>query len=101
MVGSKKDIKSVMKRYDSPIEIEMKKFYSSLSERDKRRYAAIEAVKLGHGGQKYIATILGCAEKTISRGIIELKEMPAESEPTQRIRRPGGGRKKYEKKRKL
>ena len=28
----------------------MRKFYASLSEKDRRRYAAIEAKKLGHGG---------------------------------------------------
>ena len=33
--------------YPNSIESEMKKFYKSLSEKDKRRYAAIEAQKLG------------------------------------------------------
>ena len=37
----------------------MKKFYNTLSEKDRRRYAAIEALKLGYGGQKYICEILG------------------------------------------
>ena len=36
--------------YSNSIESEMKKFYKSLSEKDKRRYAAIEAHKLGWGG---------------------------------------------------
>lgn len=36
--------------YSKEIESEMVKFYDSLSEKDKRRYAAIEAKKLGHGG---------------------------------------------------
>jgi hypothetical protein len=30
----------------------MVKIYNSLGEKDKRRYAAIEAKKLGHGGIK-------------------------------------------------
>ena len=33
----------------------MRKYYSTLSEKDRRRYAAIEAKKLGHGGITYIA----------------------------------------------
>lgn len=36
--------------YDTSIEQEMKKFYGTLSEKDKRHYAAIEALKLGYGG---------------------------------------------------
>lgn len=90
-----------MRKYEPTIEKEMKKFFGTLCERDKRRYAAVEAIKLGHGGQRYVAQILGCAEKTISRGVKELKEMPAESEPAQRIRREGGGRRRYEKKRSI
>jgi len=90
-----------MRQYEPTIEKEMKKFYGTLSERDKRRYAAVEAIKLGHGGQKYVAKVLGCSEKTISRGAKELQEMPTESEPAQRIRRKGGGRHKYEKKDKI
>jgi hypothetical protein len=41
--------------YCEEIESEMVKFYISLSEKDKRRYAAIEAKKMGHGGIKYIS----------------------------------------------
>jgi hypothetical protein len=40
--------------YSEEIESEMLKFYQSLNEKDKRRYAAIEAKKLGHGGIKYM-----------------------------------------------
>ncbi len=41
--------------YSKEIESEMVKLYNSLSEKDKQRYAAIEAKKLGHGGIKYIS----------------------------------------------
>lgn len=84
-----------MKPYPSEIEAEMKKFHQTLSEKDKRRYAAIEAMKLGHGGIVYIATLLGCDRNTVSEGIKELKQMPADSGQEQRIRRAGGGRKPY------
>jgi hypothetical protein len=41
-------------KYSEEIEKQMKAFYNALSEKDRRRYAAIEAMKLGHGGQNYI-----------------------------------------------
>jgi len=44
---------------DSPeIEIKMRDFYNSLSEKDRRRYAAIIAPKLGYGGASYIRQLL-------------------------------------------
>ena len=39
-----------MRHYSSAIEDQMHSFYQSLSEKDRRRYAAIEATKLGRGG---------------------------------------------------
>jgi hypothetical protein len=36
-----------MQAYTPEIECEMKKFYQTLSEKDKRHYAAVEAIKLG------------------------------------------------------
>ena len=86
----------VLKPYPSEIEQEMKRFYQTLSERDKRRYAAIEAHKLGYGGINYVAKILGCHRSTIRAGKAELKELPEDSVYDHRIRKPGGGRKSYE-----
>jgi Rhodopirellula transposase DDE domain len=87
------------------IERDMKAFYDSLSEKDRRRYAALEAAKLGHGGTHYIATVLGCDPKTIRHGQHELATLPdPRSERLRqargpdpragRVRRPGGGRKR-------
>ena len=73
----------------------MRKFYQTLSEKDRRRYAAIEAKKLGHGGITYVAQVLGCAQSTISIGIQELERLPEGSGYAASIRRPGGGRKPY------
>ncbi len=68
-------------------------FANTLNEKDRRRFAAIEASQRGHGGITYIARVLGCSEKTIERGIAELDHL--EDDPaTGRIRRPGAGRKK-------
>jgi hypothetical protein len=73
--------------YPNPIEREMKKFYDSLSEKDRRRYAAVEAAKLGHGGTEYIARLLGCEAKTIRHGQQDLEALPAET--PERVRKKG------------
>jgi hypothetical protein len=54
----------------------MKTFVASLSEHDRRGYAAIEAFKLGYGGIGYIADLLGCSERTVRRGLAELRNPP-------------------------
>ncbi len=38
--------------YTAIVERLMVKLYESLSEKDRRRYAAVEAVKLGQGGMQ-------------------------------------------------
>ncbi len=48
-----------MQAYRPEIERVMKKYYATLSEKGQRCYAAVEALKLGQGGQVYIARILG------------------------------------------
>ena len=44
-----------MQPYPEEIEEQMQWYYQSLSEKDRRRYAAIEAVKLGYGGITYVS----------------------------------------------
>lgn len=77
--------------YSLEIEEQMQRYYQSLSEKDRRRYAAIEAVKLGYGGISYVHRILGHSRKSIHLGIAELSDPEAMSEVSQRA--PGGGRK--------
>jgi hypothetical protein len=78
----------LLDRYAPEVEARMKTLYGSLNEKDRRRYAAIEADKLGHGGQKYIAELLGCDYKTLRRGLDELDHPP--DLPPGRIRKKGG-----------
>ncbi len=59
--------------YEKTVEDEMKNFYDSLSEKNRRRYAAIEVRKLAYGAKQYISTILDCDYKTIERGLLDLK----------------------------
>jgi hypothetical protein len=73
--------------YPREIEAHMKRLYESLNEKDRRRYAAIEAAKLGHGGQTYIVALFGCDYKTIRRGLEELENPP--DLPRGRIRQKG------------
>jgi hypothetical protein len=81
-----------MDAYAPEIERMMKRLYDSLSEDDRRRYAAIEVAKLGHGGTEYIAQILECDAKTIRRGKAELEAI--DELDTTRVRKKGGGAKR-------
>jgi len=77
--------------YTQNTEEKMLKFYNSLSEKDRRRYAAIEVEKLGYGGISYISRILHCSDNTIYRGQQELiKDIPNDHQ----IRAQGTGRKR-------
>jgi hypothetical protein len=77
--------------YSPEIEIQMQEMFSRLSEKDKRLYAGVEALKFSYGGISYIAHLFACSRNTILRGIIELggKETIARN----RDRKSGGGRK--------
>jgi hypothetical protein len=76
-----------MEAYAVEVEAKMKKLFAWLSEKDRRRYAAVEAVKLGHGGVEYVARVLGCDPKTIRQGLMELEE--PEDPATGRVRKKG------------
>lgn len=67
--------------YHPTIEQKMKKFYDTLTEKDKRRYAGVEAMKFGRGGVAYITRILGCSRKTVLKGLKELNELSAAKRP--------------------
>jgi hypothetical protein len=84
-----------MQKYGKKIEEKMKLLYDNLSEKDKRYYAAVEAMKLGHGGIKYLANLFKCTRQTITKGLQGLEENK-EIVKAGRSRRLGGGRKGYE-----
>jgi len=67
----------------------MRRLFESLSERERRRYAAVEAAKLGRGGLSYLARVFGCDEKTIRRGQRDLVQPVAL--PPGRSRKKGAG----------
>jgi hypothetical protein len=81
--------------YSEKTKMLMQLHYSRLSEKDRRHYAAVEALKLERGGTSYISKVLGVDRNTIIQGKKELLEAAEyEQIPPHRQRRPGGGRKK-------
>ena len=71
-------------------------FFSLLDERQRRLYAGLESLKLGHGGDRRIAELLGLDPGTVARGRTQLLTQDVDRE---RVRREGGGRPPAEKKR--
>jgi hypothetical protein len=71
-------------------------FCSILNEQQRRLYAGLESLKLGHGGDAHIASILGMDPHTVAKGRKEL--MGADLTATGRLRAPGAGRPSQEKK---
>lgn len=71
-------------------------FCSMLDEKQRRLYAGLESLKLGHGGDTYIATLLGLDPHTVAKGRREL--MSGDLPPGGRIRTIGAGRPLQEKK---
>jgi hypothetical protein len=80
-------------RFDAATEQNMRDFFATLSEKDQRRFAAIQTKQLGFGGVKYVAELLNCSRRTIERGLIELDDLTNDPAAGQ-MRRPGAGRKK-------
>jgi hypothetical protein len=59
--------------YRKDLEQKMTRYYNTLSEKERRRYGAIEAEKLGYGGISYLVRLFGCRPETIKRGLAELQ----------------------------
>lgn len=61
-----------MSYYRPEVEKQMQAFYRRLSEKDRRRYAAVEVAKLDQGGLQYIAQLFEIDSKTIRQGRADL-----------------------------
>lgn len=70
-------------------------FVSMLDEQQRRIFAGLEALKLGHGGDIRIAELLGLHPQTVAKGRRELQDHDVQID---RIRTAGAGRKQLEKK---
>jgi len=82
----------MLRDYSAAVERHMLRLYESLSEKDRRRYAAVEAEKLGHGGVQYIAELFDCDPDTIHHGAQDMDQLPAD-EALGRVRKKGGSKK--------
>ena len=80
------------RRYSPVNEARVRDVYRTLSEKDRRRFAAVQASLLPHGGREYLAGLLGCSTRTIARGVAELDELGAGDPAEGRVRREGAGR---------
>lgn len=67
-----------------------------LDERSRRLFAGLLARQLGRGGIQRVVEITGLSRMTVRRGLRECEV--AQDTDGDRIRRPGGGRKRIEKK---
>ena len=82
---------------DKRLHHQMNLFLSRLDEQQRRWYVALEAKSMGHGGATQMSRITGMHVDTIRRGVRELDDELA-GRPVDRVRLPGGGRHKVEKK---
>jgi hypothetical protein len=71
--------------------------FGRLDEAQRRWFAALEADRLGPGGDRLLSQITGLDEKTIQPGRQELAGGLAD-QPPGRVRKSGGGRPPLEKK---
>ena len=79
----------------SPTSSNLKKKLSillpALNEKQRRLLVGAEALSIGYGGIKVLSEITGMNPRTIRRGIQEIRVGDTDVE---RVRSPGGGRKK-------
>jgi hypothetical protein len=68
----------------------------TLDERGRRLLAGLLAIQHGRGGIQRVAEITGLSRMTIRRGCHEIEQ--AGTAGMDRLRRPGGGRRRLEKK---
>lgn len=64
---------------------------SRLDEQQRRWFVGLEAMRLGHGGDRLLSEITGLSPHTIQRGRRELDARLGDC-PPDRVRAPGGGR---------
>jgi len=89
------DCCSFMEHTDRALHGQINLLASRLNEQQRRWFVGLEALRIGHGGQRLLTQITGMDRHTIERGIRELEAGLSEC-PTERLRAPGGGRPKVE-----
>jgi hypothetical protein len=82
---------------DQELHRQMNLLLTRLDEQQRRWYVAVESNRMGVGADRLLSQITGLDEKTIQRGRQELADAFSER-PRERVRLPGGGRPRAEKK---
>ena len=82
---------------DRQLHRQMNLLMSRLNEQQRRWFAALESKKAGYGGDTLFSLITGLHVDTIRRGREEL-DAELQGRPSDRVRRPGAGRPRGEKK---
>ncbi len=90
----RQDKESEVEIYSDEVKAAIILFICVLDEKQRRLFAGLESLKIGPGGDKKIAEILGLHFNTIAKGRRELLEHDIELE---RTRKKGGGRKSVKK----
>src|SRR5208283_5103813 len=75
------------------IKDKLDRMWPHLNERARRMVAAAEATQIGYGGVTLVSHACGLSRVTINKGTRELSARPLSED---RIRRPGGGRRRLE-----
>jgi hypothetical protein len=79
----------------------MHRFYHSLNEKDRRRFAGFKALQFSHDGLEYIVQVFGCSRNMVCKYAWEIPKghdirgLPRR-EVVYRIRKPSRGRKPYQ-----
>ncbi len=73
---------------------QLNRLLSTMDEQQRRLLTGYESSRLGHGGDRRLALITGLDVHTIAKGRHELEHF----QPGERIRAPGAGRARVEKK---
>src|SRR5262249_1464473 len=81
------------KPWDTSVEKNVRDFYHTLSEKDRRRFAAVQARQVGYGRVGDIVEGGGGSGGKIEGGVVGLDGLPHDPAAGQ-VRRPGAGRKK-------
>jgi hypothetical protein len=82
---------------DQQLHYQINLLMSRLDEQQRRWFAALESNKAGYGGDTLFSLITGLHVDTIRRGREEL-DAELQGRPSDRVRRPGAGRPRGEKK---
>lgn len=83
---------------DNVLQKKYKAILPYLNEQTARLYLGSEAQSLGRGGKQKVARLAGVSRVRIDKGIAELALGQEKEKTTQKIRKPGGGRKRHREK---